>query len=238
MAIRAVIVDDEKPAREEIKFFLSKFPEFFVEREFENAFDALSYIISQPPDVVFFDINMPGFDGIHLAEALKNMEESPFIVFVTAYSEYAVRAFELEALDYILKPLEEGRFAKTVTKITLSLKERKPHGLEMIICEFQGELVLLKLDDVQYLYVDRGKLYAKKREESLPVRGMNLQQAEKNFSSANFFRINKKYLINLNKVSKIIPWFKGRYLIQMENGDKLPLSPHHQKEFRERVRLS
>ncbi|NCQ53493.1 MAG: response regulator, partial [Caldiserica bacterium] len=106
MAIRTVIVDDEKPSREEIKLFLKRFPNFELSGEFDNAFDALSFMVSTTVDVAFFDINMPGFDGIRLAEVLKGTENSPVIVFVTAYSEHAVKAFEVDAIDYILKPID------------------------------------------------------------------------------------------------------------------------------------
>lgn len=237
MAIRTVIVDDEKPSREEIKLFLKRFPDFELSGEFDNAFDALSFMVSTTVDVAFFDINMPGFDGIRLAEVLKGTENSPVIVFVTAYSEHAVKAFEVDAVDYILKPIDEGRFIKTLAKISSKVKGKTPPNLNFVVCEFQGELILLKPEDVQYFYVEKGKLFVRKKSESLPVKGMNLQNAEKRFVSQNFFRINKEYIINLSKVSKIIPWFKGKYLIQMENGDKLPLSPHHQKEFRDRFRF-
>jgi len=237
VAIRTVIVDDEKPSREEVKLLLKKFPDFELSGEFDNAFDALSFMVSSAPDVAFFDINMPGFDGIRLAEVLKGIDNSPIIVFITAYSEHAVEAFEVNAIDYVLKPIEEGRFAKTIAKINAKVKEKAPSMLNFVICEFQGEFILLKPEDVQYFYAEKGKLLARKKSESLLVKGMNLQGAEKRFASQNFFRINKEYIINLNKISKIIPWFKGKSLIQMENGDKLPLSPHHQKEFRERFRF-
>jgi DNA-binding LytR/AlgR family response regulator len=237
LAIRAVIVDDEKPSREEIKLLLKKFPDFDIIGEFDNAFDALNFMASSAPDVAFFDINMPGFDGVSLAKALRGISSAPVIVFITAYSEHAVEAFEVNAIDYILKPIEEGRFAKTISKISAKVKEKVPSILNFVICEFQGELILLKSEDIQYFYIEKGKLFAKKASESLSVKGMNLQTAEKRFATQNFFRINKEYIINLNKISKIIPWFKGRYIIQMENGDKLQLSPHHQKEFREKFRF-
>lgn len=236
MAVRAVIVDDERASREEIKLLLKKFPDFELLGEFDNAFDALSFIVSSTPDVTFFDINMPGFDGIHLAEVLKGIENPPIIVFITAYSEYAVKAFEVNAADYILKPIDEGRFAKTLSRISTKVKEKSHSDLNFVVCDFHGELILIKPEEVQYFYVEKGKLFIKKKTELLSVKSMNLQSVEKRFTPQNFFRINKEYIVNLNKISKIIPWFKGKYLIQMENGDKLPLSPHHQKEFRERFR--
>ncbi len=234
MAIRTVIVDDEKPSREELKFLLKKFPEFEISGEFDNAFDALSFLIASPPDLVFFDINMPGFNGLSLAEVLKGTENHPLIVFITAYSDYAVKAFDVDAIDYLLKPIDGARFAKTITKVRDKFKESSKPKLKFIMCEFQRELVLFKPEDVNYFYAEKGKLYAKKGREAFLVKGMKLQEVEEKFVKDNFLRINKEYVVNLNKVAKLIPLFKGRYVVQMDNGDKLALSPHHQKEFRGR----
>jgi len=233
VVIRAVIVDDEKPSREELKFLLSKFSEFNIIGEFDNAFDALAYLVVSTPDIVFFDINMPGFNGIQLADAIKNSENPPLVVFITAYSDYAVKAFEVEAFDYLLKPIDAARFAKTIKKIKDKFNVSLKPKLRFVICQYEEELLLIKPEHIQYFCVEKGRLHVKKGSESIQVRGMRLQEAEERFKEDNFLRINKEYVINLNKVVKLSPMFKGRYIIQMENGDKLALSPHHQKEFRE-----
>jgi len=237
MAIRTVIVDDEKPSREELKYLIKKFPEFEILGEFDNAFDALSFISSSPLDVVFFDVNMSGFDGIKLAETLKETDNSPLIVFITAYSEYALKAFDVNALDYVLKPVDESRFLKTVAKIKEKLKYSNINAPNFILCEFRGEIILFKPIEVHYFYVENAQLFAKKKDESLQVKGATISDLEEKLESQGFLRINKGYLVNLNKVSKIIPMFKGRYIVQMENGDKLPISPHRQKEFRSKLKL-
>lgn len=233
MDIRAIIVDDEKPAREEIKAILKKFDDVNILREFDNAIDAFNFVSKNNIDVIFLDINLPGISGIKLVEQLKEFKNFPLVVFVTAYAEYAVDAFEVDAVDYILKPVEEARIAKTVAKIRNILLSKESEKDQFVVCIENEELILLKLTDVSYFFVENGKLYAKKGKVELLVKGLNLQEAEERFSNNGFFRINKGYLINLSKVVKIIPWFKGRYIIEMDNGDKLPLSPHRQKEFRE-----
>ena len=235
MAIRTVIVDDEKPAREEIKFLLSHFKDFELLGECDNAFDALNIILSKNPDVVFFDIEMPGFNGIQLAEALKNIKDAPRVVFVTAYSNYAVKAFELNALDYLVKPIDEKRFVDTVNKIRKEVRRREKPSLNFIIGERGNELFLLKPDDILYLYAKKEKIFAKTNEGDMCCRGITLQSAEDNLKKEHFFRVHKSYLINMNKAKKIIPWFKGKYLIEMENGDRVPLSSHREKEFREKI---
>lgn len=237
MAIRAVIVDDEKPSREELKFLLKKLPEFEVVQEFDNAFDALAYISSNPVEVAFFDVNMPGFNGMKLAETLKSMENSPLIVFVTAYAEYAIKAFEINAIDYILKPVEEGRLLKTILKIKDKIKVSSPSNLRFILCDFRGEIVIVKPNEVVYFFVDNGKPYAKRKEDSLEVKNASISELEEKLISENFLRINKGIVINLNKIAKIIPMFRGRYVVQMEDGSKLPVSPHRQKEFRSKLKF-
>ena len=233
MDIRAIIVDDEKPAREEIKEILKRFDDINILREFDNAIDAFNFISKNDIDVLFLDINLPGISGMKLAEQLKEFKNFPLVVFVTAYAEFAVDAFEVGAVDYILKPVEEARITKTVAKIRNLLQSKESEKDEFVVCIENEELILLKLEDISYFFVENRKLYAKKGKSELLVKRLNLQESEERFSNNGFFRINKGYLINLLKVSKIIPWFKGRYIIEMDNGDKLPLSPHRQKEFRE-----
>ena len=234
MAVRAIIVDDEKPAREEIKFLLSHFKEFDLVGEFSNAFDALNALLSTRVDVVFFDVDMPGFSGIKLAETLKNMENAPVIVFVTAYSEYAVKAFELNATDYIVKPIDPKRFSETIVRVKNRLSDKKVVSPDFIIGEKSSSLFLLKPGEIVYLYAKNEKTFAKTKEGDMYCKGLTLQSAEERLTPHNFFRIHKSYLVNVNEIKRVIPWFKGKYIIEMSSGDKLPLSPHRQKEFREK----
>ncbi len=235
MAVRAIVVDDEEPAREEVKFLLSHFKDFEVIGECDNAFDALSIILSKNPDVVFFDIDMPGFNGIQLAEALKNIKDAPRVVFITAYSDYAVKAFDLNALDYLVKPIDEKRFVDMINKIREEIKRKGKPSLNFIIGEMKNELFLLKPQDVLYLYTKREKVFVKTNEGDMCCRSITLQSAEDRLKKSHFFRVHKSYLINVNKAKKLIPWFKGKYLIEMENGDRVPLSSHREKEFREKI---
>ena len=124
-AIRALLVDDESPAREELKFLLRAYPDFFVAGEAEDGISALEAYRTGKPDLVFLDIQIPGIQGIDLAATLSGMAEPPLIVFVTAFDSYAVRAFELNALDYLLKPIAEERFAETVRRIRETCADRE-----------------------------------------------------------------------------------------------------------------
>ncbi len=237
MALRAVIVDDEKPSREELRYFLKKLSDFELVGEFDNAFDALNFISSNSVDVAFFDINMPGFDGIKLVETLRDMERVPVIVFVTAYAEYAIKAFELNAVDYILKPIDESRFLKSVVKIKEKVKSPGEDKLKFVLCEFRGEIVIVKPQDIVYFYVERGKPFAKRKEDSLEVKNLSISEIEEKFRGDNFLRINKGLVINLNRVLKIVPMFKGKHTVYMDDGSALPVSPHRQKEFRYKLRF-
>ncbi len=234
MAIRAIIVDDEEPAREEIKYLLSHFKDFELIGQFGNAFDALNAILSKQPEVVFFDVDMPGFSGIQLAESLKNTENAPLVVFITAYSEYAVKAFELDAADYLVKPIDPKRFAEMIGKVKEKIGNKKSTGFDFIIGEKESSLFLLKPDCIIYFHVKNEKVYAKTKKGEMYCKGLTLQAAENKLKEKNFFRIHKGFLINVSEIQKVIPWFKGKYLIEMSDGSKLPLSPHRQKKFREK----
>jgi len=231
--IRAIIVDDEEPAREEIKNALQNFPEIKIIGMFDDAITAFNFISNNVVDVIFLDINMPGVSGIKFVSQSKEIENFPFVVFVTAYTEYAINAFEIGALDYILKPVDEARLAKTVIKLRSFLNSRTTTKENFIIGVSNGELIPVKLTDIEYFFVEKNRLFFKKGKEDFYVRGMSLQEVEEKLKNFGFFRINKEYVINLSKISKLIPWFKGKYIIEMQNGDKLPLSPHRQKYFRD-----
>jgi DNA-binding LytR/AlgR family response regulator len=234
MVIRAIIVDDEEPAREEVSYLLSHFSEFEVIGEYGSAFDALNAILTKQPDVVFFDVDMPGFSGIQLAESLKNTENAPLVVFITAYSEYAVKAFELNAADYLVKPIDPKRFAEMIGKIKERMGNKKSGNVDFIIGEKESSLFLLKPNSIIYFYIKNEKVFAKTKKGDMYCKGLTLQSAEEKLKNKNFFRIHKGYLVNVSEIQKVIPWFKGKYLIEMSDGSKLPLSPHRQKEFREK----
>ncbi|MEF3244569.1 MAG: LytTR family DNA-binding domain-containing protein [Caldisericaceae bacterium] len=233
MDIRAIIVDDEEPAREEIKNALQHFPEIKVIGVFDDVINAFNFISNNVVDVIFLDINMPGISGIKFVSQSKEIENFPYVVFVTAYAEYAVDAFEIGALDYILKPVDEARLAKTVIKLRGFLNSRTTTRENFIIGVSNGELIPVKLKDIDYFFVEKNKLFFKKGKDVFYVKGISLQEVEDRLKDFGFFRINKEYVINLSKISKVIPWFKGKYIIEIQNGDKLPLSPHRQKYFRD-----
>ncbi len=234
MAVRAIIVDDEEPAREEIKYLLSHFKDFSVEGEFDNAFDALNSILSNGADVVFFDVEIPGFNGVQLAEALKNVKNAPIVVFITAYSDYAVKAFELNALDYLLKPVDPQRFGEMIAKVREKISHRESGKIDFIVGEKKSSLFLLKPEDIIYFYSEKEKVFAKTKDGDMYCKGLTLQSAEEKLVNYHYFRVHKGYLVNVREIKKVIPWFKGKYLIEMSNGDRVPLSPHRQKEFREK----
>ncbi len=235
MAIKTIIIDDEAPAREEIKYLIEKYRDFKIVGEYSNAYDGLTGVIKEKPDIVFIDINMPGISGIKLIESIKDIEEKPMVVFITAYSEYAVKAFELEALDYLVKPIEEKRFSKTISKI-MEQKKRE-NTFEAVVGYFENEILVYKSEDTILFESTNGKIMAEFEDKKLTLKFKNLQEVMETYGKENFFKVNKSIIINLKKISRILPWFKSRYLIEMSNGRRIKLSPHHQKEFRERIKF-
>ena len=235
MAIKTVIIDDEAPAREEIKFLLGKYKDFKIVGEYSNAYDGLTGVVKNKPDLVFMDVNMPGISGIKLIESIKDIDERPMVVFVTAYSEYAVKAFELEALDYLVKPVQEKRFSKTVSKI-ISQKQ-KEKSFDAVVGYYENEILVCKSENVIFFESENGKISAQFEDKKLILKFKNLQEVLSTYGEKNFFKVNKSTIINLKKISRIIPWFKNRYLIEMEGKRRIKLSPHHQKEFKERIKF-
>ena len=214
---------------------MEKYKDFKVVGEFSNAYDGLTGVIKEKPDLVFIDINMPGISGIKLIESIKDIEEKPMVVFITAYSEYAVKAFELEALDYLVKPIEEKRFSKTVSKIMA--QSRKENSFKAVVGYHENEILVYKAEDTIFFESVNGKIMAEFEDKQLTLKFKNLQEILETYGEESFFKVNKSTIINLNKISRIIPWFKNRYLIEMTNGKKIKLSPHHQKEFREKIKF-
>lgn len=237
MVIRTIIVDDEQPAREELRFLISKYSDFEIIDMCDNAYEALSKILSEEPDVVFFDIEMPEFSGIQLADALKESRASPIIIFITAYSEYAVKAFEVDAADYLVKPIDESRFNKMIARVRGKVKNRGKEKLDLILGEGRDGIVLLKLEEIICFSMKNRKVYVETLTKRFLCKNKTLKALEERLHNKGFFRVNKDYLINLRHVKKLIPWFKGRYIVQMNNGKQIPLSPHRQKAFRDMINL-
>lgn len=229
-----MIVDDEPLARKAMSLALGKFPEIEVIGECADGFEAVKMINREKPEVVFLDIQMPKLDGFDVLELL---DDPPFIVFVTAYNEYALKAFESHALDYILKPLKIERLKKTLERVEKRLREekRQPVGqlldqhqehnkpLERILVRDRNRIHILPVVDITHIEAqdDYVALYTKERSY---LKKETLSGLEKRLDSRQFVRIHRSYLINIDYLSKIDPYAKDSKIAVLKNGKTLPVS--------------
>ena len=242
--MRAIIIDDERLARTELKKLLLEFPEVEIIDEAANAEEGILKIESQQPDLIFLDIQMPGKTGFDL---LVELERTPQVIFTTAYDEFALKAFEVNALDYLLKPIEPKRLADAIQKLQLSEnKEVKAEG------EFFNNSILTDTDQV---FVKDGercwfvKLNEIRLFESVgnyakvffgpnkPLILKSLNALEERLDEKTFFRANRKHIVNLRMIDKIEPYFNGGLLLELKGGEKIEVSRRQTVKFKEMMSL-
>lgn len=227
MKLKALIVDDESPARSELRYMLDNIDEIEVIGESASAREALELIRAVNYDVIFLDIQMPGLTGLEMAQALKQLSSPPMIVFVTAHDEHAVRAFEVDAVDYLLKPFEEDRLMQTVDRlVNVKLRmETKPVSenqkeqvarFDRMPVEKNGKTILLNVDTIVYADIRHDYVYIHTYEESF-ITTYTLAELEGRLKDKFFFRTHRSYVVNLNKVKEIVPLFKNNYILKVKD---------------------
>ncbi len=249
MKLRALIVDDEYPARQELRYALSSFDNIEIVGEATNAQEALALIKALDYQVLFLDISMPGMSGLELGAVIQEMPKRPYIIFVTAYDEYAVSAFEVDAVGYILKPIEQKRLEKAIDKVIKLIQESssasekvpvtgsqgqasheskaKPVDqqplnqikIDRITAEKQGKTILVNESDIFYAFTERDCVFIKTFTDKLLTR-FTLKELTARLNSQVFFRTHRCYLVNLHKVKEIIPFFNGTYNLIVEDNER------------------
>lgn len=233
MVLKALIVDDEYPARMELRYQLESFSDVEIIGEATNAREALRLISALDYDVIFLDVQMPGMTGVELVRQLKGREPMPKIVFVTAYENYAVPAFELRAVDYLLKPFESQRLAETIGRLREAAgpvpAPEKPEGgaeparrqapLSFLMAEKDDKQIPVPLSDVVYIFSEGYNVFAQTHGERLLVR-YTLQELTERLPGDQFFRSHRSYLVNLFQVMAISPYFNGAYLMKMKDKEQ------------------
>lgn len=254
MPFSALVVDDEPLARDELKYLLSSHPECRVAGEAEDAESALLLAASLQPDVVFLDIEMRGMSGCEAARQMLAGPQPPLVIFATAYRDHAIRAFELGAVDYLLKPFDEGRLAKAVKRIE-GLRRRSGdwaeavervagllgngfplggrHRVRKLPVEKRGEIKLLDYEEIFFAAAKDGGVEVVTQGDSFNFTG-TLSDLEERLGGESFLRVHKSYLVNLNRVEGVLPWFKGTYWLVMpdRNHTQVPVSKSQVKELK------
>jgi two-component system response regulator LytT len=242
--LKAYIVEDEPLARDELKYLLVQSKQVEIVGEADCIMDAVIDISKRKPDLVFLDIDLAEDNGLDLAKQLLALDPAPAIVFATAYDEYAMQAFELNALDYILKPFDEDRIHKTLDKIQQLRKigdEKIPLSTALKtdgngkIAVLVGErIVLVEYDAIVYLESVEGKCTIKTMEAEYIV-SEALVVLEKKLNSTQFMRVHRSFIVNMDHVVEIHPWFNSTYNLMLKDHSKVPVSRTYVKEFKHHV---
>jgi two-component system LytT family response regulator len=237
--MKAIIIDDERLARKELLKLLENHPNIEVVDEAVNADEALEKIEAHDPDVIFLDIQMPGKTGFELLEM---MERVPQVIFTTAYDEFALKAFEFNALDYLLKPIQEERLSESVQKIQIksnkksSNRDHKLGGEDQVFVKDGDKCWFVKLADVR-LFESDGNYIKVYFENFKPMIHKSLNALDERLDDRAFFRASRKHIINLMWVESIDTWFNGGLLVQLKGGEKIEVSRRQSARFREMMSL-
>lgn len=241
MKIKTVIVDDEQPICDEIEYLLEQHPDIEVCAKFTNCVDAIIYILEKKPGLVFLDVNMPGMSGLQLAQKLNSMARPPYIVFITAYPEHALEAFATLAIGYITKPVTAEKLTQTLGKVRLLSTKASTEKVSQIakVCVMSGgKIVPMNKSDIVFIYVKDKDVYVRTRAAEFSAM-LTLQEFDNLLTEANFLRIHRQYIINLDEILEIIPWFHGSYLLRMNDANKqeVPVSRNRVKQLKNAIGL-
>ena len=243
MAIKAIIIDDERLARNELKKLLQSHSEIEVIEEAANVDEGIEKIELLHPDLIFLDIQMPGKNGFEL---LSEVEKAPRVIFTTAYDEYAIKAFEVNALDYLLKPIEPKRLGEALNKLQAEMMKDNPAlaannrgpltELDQVFVKDGERCWFVKLGEIR-LFESVGNYAKVYFGTHKPLILKSLNALEERLDDRMFFRANRKHIINLRWIEKIEPYFNGGLLVDLKGGEKVEVSRRQTVKFKEMMSL-
>jgi two-component system response regulator LytT len=257
MKITALIVDDEQPARDELAFLLKNFPDLELMGQAKNGLEALHLIRELGPQLVFLDVQMPGLDGLDVVKKLVEKKlRLPYFIFVTAYDHYAVKAFEVNALDYLLKPIARARLEKAIDKawrmiesaepaqekfdrLVQMIEERPGAQKNKLVVKSGGRLFLVDTDDVIYASIEDGVISIVTRTMEGQSNFRTVEELQSNLDPKVFWRVHRSYLVNVNHIKEVMPWFKSSYQLKMQDRKEteIPVSRAQTRKLRELLNL-
>jgi len=230
--IRTLLIDDEPLARDVVKHYLKNFPEIEIVAECNDGFEGLKAIAAFRPDFIFLDIQMPKINGFEMLELVEN---PPLVIFTTAFDEFAIKAFEVNAVDYLLKPIEQERFEQAMQRLPSKLKQPEltgdlletaalsPAQHNRVVVKSNGVIKIIAVTDIHYLEADDDHVKLSTT-EGIFYKNKTMSFFEKTLDSAQFIRIHRSYLINLAQVTKIELKEKDSYVVLLKSDIWLPVS--------------
>ncbi|HKW33811.1 MAG TPA: LytTR family DNA-binding domain-containing protein [Candidatus Acidoferrum sp.] len=259
MPINTIIVDDEKPAREELAYLLKGFPEINVIGQGRNGVDAVNLIKEHAPDLVFLDVQMPGLDGFGVLKKLVERKmRVPHVVFATAYDHYAVQAFDVNAVDYVLKPFDKARISKAIQRARKEIEaqtspterleqlvsqlgnsKQSPTQPVKVLVKSQQRLLLVDAEDVIWASIDGGMITVMAKEVEGVSNYHTLEEMSAALDSDVFWRPHRSFLVNIHHIKEVVPWFKASYMLKMSDKKQteIPVSRGQIKRMRELFKL-
>lgn len=257
MKISALIVDDEQPARDELAFLLKSIPDVEVVGVGRNGVEAVSLVRDINPQLVFLDVQMPGVDGFGVIKRLLEKKvRPPLFIFVTAYDQYAVQAFEVNALDYLLKPIAKPRLEKALLRVrrlletSESAQEKLDRLVQMMearpalhkgkaVIKSGNRLFLVDPDEIIYASIEDGVISIVTRELEGQSNFGTVEELQASLDPKTFWRVHRSYLVNVNRIKEVVPWFKGSYQLKMADRTQteIPVSRAQTRKLRELFNL-
>jgi two-component system, LytTR family, response regulator len=253
MSISAIIVDDERLACDELSYLLREFPDVEIVGTGKNGLEAVRMIEDLEPDLAFLDVQMPGLDGLGVIQRVREKNlPTPFFVLATAYEQYAVPAFRLETMDYLLKPVDKLRLTETIDRVRRLIQDRqKPAPAEVppvqrpssqrtkLLVRSGNRNLIVDANDVIYATIDNGLITMVTTTIEGQSNYRTIEELQSNLDPEVFWRVHRSYLVNINRIKEVIPWFKSSYQLRMEDkkGTEIPVSRVQTKRLRALLKL-
>ena len=259
MPINTIIVDDEKPARDELAFLLKAFPEINVIGQGRNGVEAVALIKEHSPDLVFLDVQMPGLDGFGVLKKLVERKmKVPHVVFATAFDQYAVQAFDVNAVDYVLKPFDKARISKAIARARREIETQtsptdrleqlvsqlgagKPASTQPVklLVKSQQRMLLVDATDFIFASIEDGIISVTARDCEGTSNYRTIEELNAAVDSDSFWRPHRSYLVNIHHIKEVVPWFKSSYMLKMSDKkqSEIPVSRVQTKRLRELFKL-
>lgn len=220
--MNCIIVDDEYPSIQELSYFITNFSSIKILEKFDDSIKALEYIQTHLVDVIFLDISMPKLDGLTFSRVLNAQKKKPILVFITAYSEHAIEAFEVAAFDYILKPYSEIRISDMLQRLENSTVNKCSNN-KMTLWK-NDKLYVVNICDIFYCEAHEHDVYVFTKDAQYKVVS-SISDFYKRLPKDKFFRCHRSYIVNIDIITEIIPWFNNTYMLKLQDPDaEIPVS--------------